>query len=37
MTPDKPVYNRLVALAKVGKWKQVYKDRASGIFVRLDR
>ena len=34
MTPDKPVYNQLDYLTKIGKWKQVYKDKDAGIFVR---
>jgi hypothetical protein len=37
MTPDKPVYDRLVYLTKIGKWKQVYKDKVAGIFVRVGR
>jgi hypothetical protein len=37
MSPDKPVYYRLVYLSKIGKWKQVYKDKFAGIFVRIDR
>ena len=36
MSPTKPVYTRLVLLTKEGKWKEVYKDRFSGIFVRKD-
>src|SRR6266404_1762749 len=34
MTPNKPDYDRLVYLSKVGKWRQVYKDQFAGIFVR---
>ncbi len=34
MAPDKPVYNRLVDLTKKGKWKVIYKDNVSGIFIR---
>ncbi len=37
MTPDKPVYNRLVYLTKQGKWKQVYADKYAGIFVRTEK
>lgn len=34
MSPEKPVYNRLVELVKEKKWKVIYKDKYSGIFVR---
>lgn len=34
MSPKKPLYDRLVALAKTGKWKIVYQDSKAGIFVR---
>ncbi|HSX09972.1 MAG TPA: hypothetical protein VLF93_07485 [Candidatus Saccharimonadales bacterium] len=37
MSPQKPVYGRLVELSKMGKWKEVYKDNAAAIFVREDR
>ena len=37
ITPNKPVYDRLVYLSKIGKWKQVYKDKVAGIFVRIDK
>jgi hypothetical protein len=33
---DKPVFGRLLTLTKEGKWKEVYKDTYSGIFVRND-
>jgi len=36
MSPNKPVYNRLVMLTKEGKWKEVYRDLYAGIFVRKD-
>lgn len=32
--PDKPLYTRLVYLTKIGKWKEVYRDKNAGIFVR---
>jgi hypothetical protein len=35
MSPSKPVYNRLVQLAREGKWKEVYQDKDAGIFVRV--
>ncbi len=34
MSPEKPVYKRLLKLAREGKWKLVYKDKYSGVFVR---
>jgi len=34
MSPQKPVYNRLLQLVKEGKWKLVYKDENAGIFMR---
>lgn len=37
MSPDKPVYNRLVQLTKEGKWTLVYQDKYAGIFVREKR
>lgn len=30
----KPIYKRLTALSKEGKWKKVYEDRFSAVFVR---
>ncbi|HVZ58339.1 MAG TPA: hypothetical protein VG935_01125 [Patescibacteria group bacterium] len=37
MSNSKPLYSRLNQLASEGKWKKVYEDRTSGIFVRLDK
>jgi hypothetical protein len=37
MSPSKPLYNRLVQLSRMGKWKEVYQDNAAAIFVRDDR
>lgn len=34
MSPNKPLYTRLIELVKEGKWQLVYQDRFSGIFVR---
>lgn len=34
MSPDKPVFNRLLFLVKEGKWDEVYQDKYAGIFVR---
>jgi hypothetical protein len=34
MSPDKPVYKRLLQLVRIGKWKEVYQDKYAGIFVR---
>lgn len=34
ISPSKPVYHRLMELAKQGKWKLVYNDTYAGIFVR---
>ncbi|HVA96215.1 MAG TPA: hypothetical protein VND99_01045 [Candidatus Acidoferrales bacterium] len=36
-SPDKPVYDRLIQLVKQKRWKEVYKDKYTAIFVRLDR
>ncbi len=34
MSFEKPVYNRLIELVKEGKWKLVYYNKYSGIFVK---
>ncbi|MBI2611214.1 hypothetical protein HYW54_00520 [Candidatus Gottesmanbacteria bacterium] len=34
VSPTKPVYYRLLKLSKEKKWRQVYEDDVSGIFVR---
>lgn len=34
ISPDKPVYNRLIDLVRLGKWRLDYHDKYSGIFVR---
>ncbi len=34
ISPEKPLYNQMIRLTQLGKWKLVYKDRVSGIFVR---
>ncbi|MCL5438803.1 MAG: hypothetical protein M1268_02340 [Patescibacteria group bacterium] len=34
VSPYKSIYNRLIQLTKEKKWKLVYKDKYSGIFVR---
>jgi len=34
MSPDKPVYKRLVQLTREGKWREVYQDQYAVIFVR---
>ena len=34
MSPEKPVYKRLLKLTKEEKWRMVYQDNYSGIFVR---
>lgn len=35
MSNDKPVYNRLNQLVKQGRWKKIFEDKYSGIFVRI--
>lgn len=30
----KPIYNKMIELTKKGKWKMVYSDNVSGIFVK---
>lgn len=37
MSPDKPVYKRLVQLTNEGKWQLVYQDKYAAIFVRKDK
>ncbi|OGH39317.1 MAG: hypothetical protein A3B44_02440 [Candidatus Levybacteria bacterium RIFCSPLOWO2_01_FULL_38_21] len=34
ISPEKHVYKRLIELVNEGKWKLVYKDNYSGIFIR---
>src|SRR5882724_587852 len=34
MSPDKPNYDHMKDLVKMGKWKIIYQDNFSGIFVR---
>jgi hypothetical protein len=34
ISPDKPVYDRLVVLVKRNKWKLIYEDDLAGVFVR---
>ncbi len=34
MSPSKSGYDRLIELAKEGKWKLVYQDQFAGIFIR---
>lgn len=34
---DKPVFTTLVTLSNEGKWKEVYKDKYAGIFIRKDK
>ena len=34
ISPDKPVYNRLMQLTEEKRWKLVYKDQVAAIFVR---
>lgn len=34
MSPGKPIYKRLLELVSEGKWKLVYSDNYSGVFVR---
>lgn len=35
MSPQKPVYERLEELAFENKWKKVFEDENSGVFVRI--
>lgn len=37
MSKTKPVYERLISLTKQGRWKLVYQDSTSAIFVRNTR
>ena len=34
MSPQKPLYDKLVSLSKTGAWRMVYKDNKAGIFTR---
>jgi hypothetical protein len=34
MSPEKPIYKRMIELVNSGKWKIVYEDPKAGIFVR---
>ena len=34
ISPEKQIYNRLLQLVKEGRWKLVYGDDYSGIFVK---
>lgn len=34
MSPDKPVYNRMLELVEANKWRMVYEDDRAGVFVR---
>ncbi|MCL5432527.1 MAG: hypothetical protein M1524_00215, partial [Patescibacteria group bacterium] len=34
VSPSKPIYDRLINLTKENKWKLIYKDKYSGIFIR---
>jgi len=34
MSPDKPIYNHMMQLVKMKKWRMVYEDKFAGIFVR---
>ena len=34
ISPEKHVYSRLIKLTQEGKWKLVYQDNVSGVFVR---
>ena len=36
ISTDKPVYGRLMTLTTQGKWKEVYGDKLTAIFVRND-
>lgn len=36
MSPDKPLYNHMLILVENKKWKMVYQDNRSGIFMRID-
>lgn len=35
MSSTKPVYNRLMELVQLGRWKIIYKDADAGVFVRI--
>ena len=35
MSPSKPLYQELLQLVNEGKWKLVYSDNTSGVFVRV--
>lgn len=34
MSPQKPLYGKLLSLSQKGEWRQIYKDEKSGIFAR---
>ena len=34
ISPEKQIYNRLLQLAKEGRWKLVYRDDYSGVFIK---
>lgn len=34
ISPDRPVYDRLIKLENAGKWKMVYNDQNASVFVR---
>ncbi len=36
ISPDKPVYERLIKLENAGKWKMIYNDPNASIFVRVN-
>ncbi len=36
ISPDKPVYERLIKLENAGKWKMVYNDPNASVFVRTE-
>lgn len=33
-SPQKPVFQRLIELTKQGKWRLIYRDNYSAIFIR---
>ena len=37
VNPDKNVYERLIKLMEQGKWRRVYRDQYSSIFIRSER
>lgn len=34
ISPDRPIYDRLIKLENAGKWKMVYSDQNAAVFVR---